>query len=113
MLTKIAPLIWRDEDGHVYTMQELLELGYHFVDGEPYLPLSSAAILSTAEDGAKQVRFRCVTDEDEVEDRIGILVSHYLVCGDCGGVWDLTYDSDEVIIFEIYEDWTDISTILL
>ena len=113
MFTKIAPLMWKDEDDHTYTVQELLELGYHFIDGEPFLPLSSAIVLSAAEDGAKQVRFRCVTDEDVVPDHDGILVGHYLICGDCGGVWDLNYDFDEVTIFEIYEDWADISESLL
>ena len=30
--------MYRDEDGKEYDAQELLEMGYHFVDGEPVLP---------------------------------------------------------------------------
>lgn len=30
--------IWEDEDGNRYDEQELLEKGYHFVNGEPIMP---------------------------------------------------------------------------
>lgn len=30
--------VWEDENGNRYDTQELLELGYHFVDGEPVWP---------------------------------------------------------------------------
>lgn len=30
--------IWEDEDGKRYDVQELLEKGYYFVNGEPVLP---------------------------------------------------------------------------
>ena len=30
-----SPFVWEDEDGNRYDEQELLEQGYHFVNGEP------------------------------------------------------------------------------
>ena len=33
------PYVWEDEDGNRYDVAELLEKGYHFVNGEPMLPL--------------------------------------------------------------------------
>ena len=33
------PYVWEDEDGFRYDVYELLAQGYHFVDGEPVLPL--------------------------------------------------------------------------
>lgn len=32
--------VWVDENGKQYEMQELLEMGYHFVNGEPVAPLA-------------------------------------------------------------------------
>ena len=29
------PFIWEDEEGNRYDEQELLECGYHFINGEP------------------------------------------------------------------------------
>lgn len=34
----IDTCIWEDEDGNRYDTQELLERGYHFVNGEPMMP---------------------------------------------------------------------------
>lgn len=33
-----SPFVWEDEDGGRYDEQELLEKGYHFVNGEPMMP---------------------------------------------------------------------------
>ena len=30
--------VWEDDDGNRYDVQELLERGYHFVNGEPVMP---------------------------------------------------------------------------
>ena len=30
--------VWEDENGNRYDTQELLEQGYHFVNGEPVMP---------------------------------------------------------------------------
>ena len=30
-----SPFVWEDEDGNRYDEQELLERGYHFINGEP------------------------------------------------------------------------------
>ena len=30
--------VWEDENGDLYEMQELLEMGYHFVNDEPVMP---------------------------------------------------------------------------
>ena len=30
--------VWVDENGEQYETQDLLEMGYHFVNGEPVLP---------------------------------------------------------------------------
>ena len=38
MMTKIMVEMWKDEDGRLYDTQELLEMGYHFVNGEPMMP---------------------------------------------------------------------------
>lgn len=111
-LTKVAPLVWQDETGCAHDMQELLELGYHFIDGEPVMPIPIPVVLASAEDGAKQVRFRCETDEDEVADHGGILVGSLLICGDCGGVWDLEDGDADVVVLEVYEDWVDISDVI-
>lgn len=32
-----SPFVWEDENGNRYDEQELLERGYHFVNGEPVL----------------------------------------------------------------------------
>ena len=31
------PFVWEDENKNRYDMQELLEQGYHFINGEPYI----------------------------------------------------------------------------
>lgn len=33
-----SPFVWEDEDSNRYDVQELLERGYHFVNGEPIKP---------------------------------------------------------------------------
>lgn len=38
MMTKIMVEMWKDEDGRLYDTQELLEMGYHFVNDEPMMP---------------------------------------------------------------------------
>lgn len=111
-LTKVAPLTWKNEAGQTYDMQDLLEMGYHFINGEPVMPIPIPVALSFAENDAKQVRFRCLIDEDDELDRGGILFNHFLICGDCGGAWDLNYDSDEVIILEVFEDWVDLTELI-
>lgn len=37
-LIKVSPLLWQDENGHIYSVQELFELGFQFVNGNPVLP---------------------------------------------------------------------------
>lgn len=32
------PFVWEDEDGKLYEVSELLELGYHIINDEPVLP---------------------------------------------------------------------------
>ncbi len=34
-----CPYAWEDENGNRYDVQELLDMGYHFVNGEPVHPL--------------------------------------------------------------------------
>lgn len=41
--------VWEDENGNRYDAQELLEKGYHFVNGEPVLAPSSDFIKTTLE----------------------------------------------------------------
>lgn len=33
-----CPCVWVDENGNCYDVDELLEMGYHFVNGEPVMP---------------------------------------------------------------------------
>lgn len=33
-----SPFVWEDEDGNRYDEQELLEMGYHFINGKPMMP---------------------------------------------------------------------------
>lgn len=49
------PFVWEDEDGNRYDEQELLELGYHFINGEP---LTLTEIIRRAqEENRKLARF--------------------------------------------------------
>lgn len=34
------PFVWEDEDGVTYDEEGLLELGYHFINGEPVKPIT-------------------------------------------------------------------------
>ena len=34
-----SPFVWEDENGNRYDVQALLDMGYHFVNGEPIHPL--------------------------------------------------------------------------
>lgn len=53
----------------------------------------------------QQVKFHLEGEEGFLG---GILIDNrYLICGCCGGVYDLT--EDIVMIDEYYDDWSDIS----
>ena len=41
--------VWEDENGNRYDVQELLEKGYHFVNGEPMKPPAPDFIMETLE----------------------------------------------------------------
>ena len=38
------PFVWEDENGNRYDVAELLEEGYHFVNGEPVYSLDHAVV---------------------------------------------------------------------
>ena len=41
------PFVWEDENGNRYDVQELLEQGYHFVNGEPVFDPALAPTMQT------------------------------------------------------------------
>lgn len=58
---------------------------------------------------AKQVKFYLLI-EDEPEMMGGILIDNrFLICGCCGGMWDLEYDPYEVCIVKVYDEWMNLS----
>lgn len=57
--------MWEDENGNCYDVQELLEAGYHFVNGEPvFNPILAptmkivAEVLKSPPVGMKEIKIR-------------------------------------------------------
>jgi len=54
-----------------------------------------------------QVKFR-TEGEDDIFGGI-LLDDRYLICGCCGGVWDLKEKGNSIIIERVYYYWVDLS----